>query len=397
METDRSIPPSQCLSLEVFFRLVKTLPPEKISAIPVEKLPPNIPINFTEQIPLGSRQAVEGLLLGANSYYLSRQLKDQETYGEKVVAALDKARSASNTANIRIFKNKVVHLIDLLDNVQRNKTNYRPQILEQNLQSINGLLIDVRSEQVSVSKTIELLEATTPANDVDKPRFDESITRLRDYLRSIERLLGEYYLLRLSINTRAINARRRQVEDQEQSVSALQLELTALHKRLLASQSLWRRTVDRRQSKQEFDVLQTRITELAQEINAKEVVISENDLTNWLDTIVDANLNAYSSTKISESARQARIALYYLLNKFCTIQERAALQIAQNPFLQINPKEAINFVLKTEQFILDYFANKKKDTTAWLSGAAKAKIDELDGIQKDILTELRRANKIHRK
>jgi hypothetical protein len=288
-------------------------------------------------------------------------------------------------------------LIDLLDNVQRNKTNYRPQILEQNLQSINGLLIDVRSEQVSVSKTIELLEATTPATDVDKPRFDESITRLRDYLRSIERLLGEYYLLRLSINTRAINARRRQVEDQEQSVSALQLELTALHKRLLASQSLWRRTVDRRQSKQEFDVLQTRITELAQEINAKEVVIPENDLTNWLDTIVDANLNAYSSTKISESARQARIALYYLLNKFCTIQERAALQIAQNPFLQINPKEAINFVLKTEQFILDYFANKKKDTTAWLSGAAKAKLDELDGIQKDILTELRRANKIHRK
>ena len=54
-------------------------------------------------------------------------------------------------------------------------------------------------------------------------------------------------------------------------------------------------------------------------------------------------------------------------------------------------------MLKSEQFILDYFANKKKDTTAWLSGAAKVKIEDLDGLEKEILTELRRTTKIHRK
>ena len=123
METERSTQSSECLSLDVFFRLVKTLPAEKISAIPIEKLPPNIPVNFTEKIPLGSRQAVEGLLLAANSYYLSMQLKDQEVYGEDVVAALDRARSASSTASIRIFKNKVIHLIDLLESVQQRKTS----------------------------------------------------------------------------------------------------------------------------------------------------------------------------------------------------------------------------------------------------------------------------------
>ncbi len=397
MVTSSPIPRSQCLSLEVFYRLVKTLPPDKISAIPVEKLPPNIPVNLTEKIPLASRQAVEGLLLAANSYYLSRQLKDQETYGEDVVFALDKARAAASSASIRVFKNKVLNLINLLEEHQRNKTEFRFSTFGKNLVSINDLLIDVRSEQKNILKTTEVLEKTTPANKEDKARFAEANVQLRTQFESIERLLGEYYLLRLKINTRVINAKRRQIMAQEQSIIGMQQELATLRGRLETSQTFWRRTLDRRHTKLEYENLQARITEVAQEINAKEVVISEQELTNWLDTIVDASLNPYSFKRISEPARQARIALYYLLNKFCSIQEGSALQIAQNPFLQVNPEEAIKFVLKSEQFILDYFANKKKDNTAWLSGAARARIADLDDMQKDILKELRRASKIHRK
>ena len=65
------------------------------------------------------------------------------------------------------------------------------------------------------------------------------------------------------------------------------------------------------------------------------------------------------------------------------------------PFIhQINdPEKAIKFVLMSEQFILNYFTKKKNTATAWLSGAAESKIAELDQLQKDILTELRKASK----
>ena len=146
-------------------------------------------------------------------------------------------------------------------------------------------------------------------------------------------------------------------------------------------------------SKDETKEVQQRIYDLVNEIKASEVVIAENDLILWLDAIVEASLNEESKQRVINSLRQARISLYYLLNKFCAAQEASALQIAQNPFIQVDPEKAIKFVLMSEQFILNYFTKKKNTATAWLSGAAESKIAELDQLQKDILIELRRASK----
>jgi hypothetical protein len=388
---------SPYLSLDMFIKLVRTLPPAKIAEIPVEKLPLNIPPNISEKAPLASRGAVENLLLAASSFHLSRHLKDQDTYGEKVVDALDRARLTGDVASIRVFKNKVLSLVNMLQKHQRGQTKVEIALLTKNIAHINDLLIDVRSEQAAISKIIELLENTTPVNEEDTQRFAEAKEQLELQVHKIDQLLGEYYILRVKIMAHSIWEKRRQVESQEKEVASLQEEIDTLRQQLEASQSVWRRALQRHKSKEEYIALQARITGLIQELNTKEVVIVESDLTSWLDAIVDVSLNAYAHARVAGPARDARIALYYLLDKFCRIQEASALQIAQNPFLQVNPEKAIKFVLMSEQFILDYFANKKKDTTAWLSGAAKVKIEDLDRLEKDILSELRRTIKIHRK
>ena len=156
---------------------------------------------------------------------------------------------------------------------------------------------------------------------------------------------------------------------------------------------MWNRTIKRKATLAEEEIVQKRIQELIAEINQAETVISENDLILWLDTIVEASLNKTSHTRVMKSLRTARISLYYLLNRFCKAQEESAIQIAQNPFIQVDPKEAIKFMLMSEKFILDYFTKKKNETTAWLSGAAENKIAELDELQKEILAELKRASR----
>ena len=138
---------------------------------------------------------------------------------------------------------------------------------------------------------------------------------------------------------------------------------------------------------------QQRIYDLVNEIKASEIVISESDLILWLDAIVEASLNDASRNRVIKSLRQARISLFYLLNKFCASQEASAIQIAKNPFIQVDPEKAIKFVLMSETFILNYFTKKKNTATAWLSGAAESKMVELDQLQKDILSELRKASK----
>jgi len=382
------------MTVGTFLRLVQTLPPERISSIPVESLPDNIPSNIAHQLPSATRQAVDSLLLSANSYHLARRLQEEDAYGKPVVEALDRARSSGETANIRIFKDKILSMVSMLQDYQRNKKTYPIALFSKNIVNVNDLLIDVRSQLASVYRTIELLQSIEAKNEADARRFELAKQQLEKQRETIERLLSEYYIFRIKIMARAINEKRKAVEEEETRNAHIPELLAELRGKLEELRTFWKRTLNPNKTASQALEIQQQISDLMNEMKQNEVVISETDLTLWLDAIVDASINAQSVQRSSRAVRDARISLYFLLTMYCRKQEESALQIAQNPFMHVEPEKAIRYVLLSEQFILDYFANKKKDTTAWLSGAAKSRIDELDRLQKDLLSELRRANKI---
>ncbi len=381
------------LSLQQFLKLLQTLPPARISELPIEQLPNNIPADISEKIPMASRSAVDDLIMAANSFHLKRRMRDQDTYGDQLVAALDKAKTTTGSANLRVFKNKILLLVDMLQSAQRGTRKVGNTTFVKHINAINNLLIDVRSETIHLHESLANLENVKPINDDDTKRFKTSIGLLRKQTASIGKILSEYYILRLKVLARAIHQKRKLIETREETIQQKQQELDILRADLQEAQTLWKRTMKRKQTKDETKEVQQRIYDLVNEIKASEVVISENDLILWLDAIVEASLNEESKQRVINSLRHARISLYYLLNKFCAAQEASALQIAQNPFIQVDPEKAIKFVLMSEQFILNYFTKKKNTATAWLSGAAESKIAELDQLQKDILIELRRASK----
>lgn len=381
------------LSLQQFIKLLQTLPPARISELPIERLPSNIPADISEKIPMASRSAVDDLIMAANSFHLKRRMRDQEAYGDQVVTALDKAKTTSGSANLRVFKNKILLLVDILQAAQKGSKKIGNDTFVTHITSINNLLIDVRSETISLHESLETLTKTKPVNTDDKKRIASAINMLRKQSMSVSKILSEYYVLRLKVLARAIHQKRRLIESREETMQIKQQQLDALQADMQDQQSLWKRTMKRKKTIDETKEIQQQIYELINEIKASEVVIAESDLILWLDAIVEASLDSDSKQRVIESLRSARISLYYLLNKFCTAQEASALQIAQNPFIQVDPEKAIKFVLMSEQFILNYFTKKKNTATAWLSGAAESKIAELDQLQKDILTELRKASK----
>lgn len=387
--TDFEVP----LSLKQFLRLLQTLPPSRISELPIEQLPSNIPSDISEKVPIASRSAVDDLIMEANSFHLKRRMRDQETYGDNVVAALDKAKTTSGSANLRVFKNKILLLVDMLQKAQNGTKKVTNETFVKHIGAINNLLIDVRSETIQLHEKLAILDNVKPANDDDKERIEYSKKLLFKQTTTVGKILSEYYILRLKVLARAIHQKRKLIETREATTKEKQQKLDILREQLDEVQTLWKRTMKRKQTKDDTKEVQQQIYELINEIKASEVVIAEDDLILWLDAIVEASLNEESKKRVSNSLRQARISLYYLLNKFCASQEESALQIAQNPFIQVDPEKAIKFVLMSEQFILNYFTKKKNTATSWLSGTAETKLAELDQLQKDILIELRRASK----
>jgi hypothetical protein len=381
------------LSLQQFIKLLQKLPPSRIADLPIERLPNNIPADISEKIPMASRSAVDDLIMTANSFHLKRRMRDQESYGNHVVAALDKAKTASGSANLRVFKNKILLLVEMLQSAQRGTKKVGNDTFVKHISSINNLLIDVRSETINLHESINVLQKSNPVNSDDKKRFSASLQMLKKETNSVGKILSEYYILRLKVLARAIHQKRKLIETREENTLIKQRELDDLQSDLKETQTLWNRTMKRKKTVDDTKDVQQRIYDLVNEIKASEIVIAESDLILWLDAIVEASLNEDSKQRVLKSLRQARISLFYLLNKFCASQEASAIQIAKNPFIQVDPEKAIKFVLMSETFILNYFTKKKNTATAWLSGAAENKMVELDQLQKDILTELRRASK----
>ena len=234
------------LSLQQFIKLLQKLPPGRIAELPIEKLPNNIPADISEKIPMASRSAVDDLIMTANSFHLKRRMRDQESYGSEVVSALDKAKTASGSANLRVFKNKILLLVEMLQSAQRGTKKIGNDTFVKHITSINNLLIDVRSETISLLDSLSLLQRTKPANDADKKRLAESIHTLKKETTSVGKILSEYYILRLKVLARAIHQKRKLIETREETTQMKQQELDDLQADLKEAQTLWNRTMKRK-------------------------------------------------------------------------------------------------------------------------------------------------------
>ena len=383
----------QPLTLKQFTSLIKKLPPAKISALPLNIIPANIPANIVEQAPMASRTALEDLLMAVNAMHLKERIADVEHYGDEIVSAMDKARTSCASSTLRIFKNKILNLIELLQSAKQEKRPLSEESIVSQIVAINNLLIDMRSENYSMTVTLEKLSAAQPRSEHDKKRFKALIRQIKTAIKVSEDTLGRYYILRLKLLANITSKKCKTIQANEKLSSEHQKELLMLREKLDKTKGLWKRTVKRKVALAEEEAVQNRIQQLINQIKARETLVGENDLISWLDTIVDASLNQHAQSQAAMALRGARISLYYLLNHFCKSQEQSAMQIAQNPFIQVDPEQAIRYILLSEQFILDYFTRKKNEKTAWLSGAVESKIAELDALQKEVLAELKRATR----
>jgi hypothetical protein len=382
------------LSTDAFIQLLKVLPPEKISELKRQGIPTSLPPDVYDILPPTSRAAVEQLLQNSSSSQPHQQGKDQQHSEDELTTILNQARISEDITKIRLFKEKVRNLVQMLSRPSADATPLHNDQIEINIEHINRLLIDVHGEYSSNLEIVKRLEDIREAGDRERSRLDKTIGRLRLQSKRTIRLLGEFYLLRYKRSEHAIQSKIAQIKAQDKNTS-VRGEFNALRKRLKASQAMWHRVFDAEDTQRDYQDLKMRITAVADEIKANCVIIAENDLIRWLDAIADADLNPYSKPRASKSAQQAWIALRQLLLEYCAQREESALQIAQAPFLEDNPSKTIEYLLTSEQLVLDYFTNRKKDTTATIDDTAKKKLKDLRRSRRSIFAELRRTSKLY--
>ncbi|MDX1334565.1 MAG: hypothetical protein R3312_02170, partial [Gammaproteobacteria bacterium] len=287
------------IPIDVFRKMIATLPPDEISKIPPEKLPENIPVDLVDEAPIYSRSALETLILSANSYHLQQRMDLQQRYGDELLEAMDISKTMLNTATLRVFKNKLDDMQKLRKRWHETRNREQRDQLISSIKNMQGQVLDVRAENARLTRALRLLKETKPILQEDAEAIQTSTERLRKGSSYIEQRLAEFFLLRLEALNTEMQQRYKEILSFEEESAILDSEIEGLRAKLERSQSVWKRTFQRDKSNHEMEELQNLISTLVAERQNKEGTISENDLTLWLDTIVDASVHPFTRERVN--------------------------------------------------------------------------------------------------
>ena len=219
-------------------------------------------------------------------------------------------------------------------------------------------------------------------------RLRLALEGVRSVSNKVDQSLGDYLVLQLEVSSADMAEKRTQISEADKVRAALFEELAHLEEQV-KSPSNWVSRFMPWGSRKKEEFLRQQISDLYQRVMNEEWVMAESQLIRWLDVIVDASL--YGNSDAGQNhLRSARLNLFFLLNAFCEQQEAAAKKIARNPFVQADPKQAIEYMLISERFILDYFAKKRAEVIEWLGNAADSRLKTLEGLEANLVVEMKR-------
>jgi len=374
------------ISLAMFRRMLGRMTPQQLRAIPVESLPDEIPLELIEEAPPELREVLEELSFSLGSSHFGRWEEDREHLGREAASAIEYASQHRPQAAAEAFDQAVAQL-NAQWHEQRRAGGAAPVDFVKRLRHL-GSVRELQDEAGRLGRALSALDKAIAEKGEERRALEAREALIRDF-RRIEQSLASYHALSIDLVRLEMRRMRERIDAHAFEDQQIAQRLETLHAKLDRSQSLLRRSLRPALARKERERIQARIAELMKERQDREWVIDENDMTRWFDSVVDANLYL-DERRYAQHLRDARMQLFKLLNLFCQQQEESARQVARNPFLQLDPKQAIEFLLISERFIVGYFAQKRKDLTRWLGGAAEQKLQELDNVQSSILDEYRK-------
>ena len=391
-----SNPTKPHISLDMFRKLVITLSPTELAQLPVHKLPRNIPEEIIGAAPLDMQDLLRDLAVQMEIDQVGTHVEDLDRYGKTLANALQKAETARTLEGHHVLGKTIGELATLLhdwkssDNLDsRTQTTSKFDTLIERFTSATDLAEDLRTELAEFNRAEYLICTEGRKAGIHRGRLTDAVAQIREKIQPAQEQMSQFNTLRLTLCQQEMNNLRLQVNVEQVNQDDLQAQIDALHKDLEKRQSIWGKALSKYRSTDDYTEIQQQITRLVAAKNANEIIVPEVALQRWLDSVVDVSLDLTSQQQCANLLPEVRANLFWLLQRYSHQQQSGARQIARNPFTQVNPKNAIEFMLLSERFIVEYFAHKQHDDPFWFGSSIHERREELEKLRSEILTELK--------
>lgn len=389
------------LSIDEFKTLLNTASVTDIEKIPVDTLPRVIPDEIIASVNGEKRKLLENIIFDLNMREVNERLVIEANYNTDVSNALFYFSDYFGKENYSIMSKKLAELARVYkewkaDRLESKRLSMLPRIVE-----LNNFVDLLRTETKSIVNAQQTLKThIADAKSQDKAQFQAEIKNLHYVIQRNQDKMAQYYYLRLMVIGADMRYLSTKIKSSASAIEKIEEKIAGLRKDLI---KVTGQTALFQFSKAKHNPiaskLQTDINQLIEDKAKLDVPISETHLIAWLDVVVDASVTIDDTTRESQPnllslINKIRMTLFHLLQTYCVQQENAATEVAQNPFSQAAPEEFIKFVIKSEEFILNYFKQKRIETAAWMGDLAESKVDMLNDIEKSLLKELKRNSKL---
>ena len=377
---------SQRLNLDEFTAMVRELSAAELAKLPLDILPETIPTQLIRNAPAPTRAVLEKMAFAASQAELRTVQRMDQALGATVLQAMDKARGYEADIAISRLRHRMEDLKPTLERWRAEKISHHS--MAQSMLTLRDEVRELQAERARQARAeVVLIQALeNPGGFAERIR--QALDGIRGVSNKVDQSLGEYLVLQLEVSSADMAEKRTQISEADKVRAALFEELAHLEAQVKSPNSWMARLMPWATNKKE-EFLRQQISDLYQRVMNEEWVMAESQLIRWLDVIVDASLYGSTETGLNH-LRTARLNLFFLLNAFCEQQEAAAKKIARNPFVQTDPKQAIEYMLISERFILDYFAKKRAEVIEWLGNAADTRLKTLEGLEANLVTEMKR-------
>jgi hypothetical protein len=387
MATDKLEKPR--IPIEIFRKMIGSLSPAELRALPPEKLPMHIPEDVIEDAPYEMQKILEDLVFSAEAHQMNERMEIESRFGIAAVDAVELSRQGGSSTLNRMFKGRIEKLQLLHTRWEASESQEDLRSLIDNIYQLDDLLPLVREDGASITRSCAALQELIPRSEEFQVTFAEAKQTLVSYLHVIDECLGEYFVVRLMVMGVELQRTATHVEGMDTESEQIDKDVRMIQRSIKNIINVQKIPENKISTHPEVQNLQNQLAELQRQKESTDVLISEKDLIEWLDLIVDASLSPTGQEKLDGRTKDMRMALFQLLVRYCKSQEDAARQVAKNPFSQSDPEQTIRFMLKSEEFVLDYFANKRRNLTEWLGEAAQKKMDSLQDIEDSMLSTMK--------
>ncbi len=381
------------IPLSVFRKMIKSLSPEELSQLPVEKLPDHIPLDLIDSLPAGTASLLDDLIFQHQSLVVSSRTDLGDFLGTRAIKAYDLSmRSAESTPAYELQRS-----LELLrrKNSERASPIVLSQVMDQleTMERLGGNVCDVRDDFLRIIDARKVLRSKRPQDPTVGRMVEEADKNLARQGETNCLLLSRYYAERCGLGVLIMQAYHKSYQHHVSAHRDLSDRLASLRLELDSAVSTDRSAGVLGHESIYVSKLREEIRSIFKKLRSLEVPLDETQLTKWLDIVFDFSLYRRSKPHYEQILETAENNLTGLMQSYFNTRDRreGGEAIDHDHFNAVSPEKIDDYFMKSEAFVRGYFHQKQLEMSTHACIPASDRLYAFKRLQSRLLGSMKLA------